>query len=76
MYIYIYIYIYIDTNSRIDLPGPANHVIRPKTTRLVTSFREELLYLSKLNLRKTRSTMLHRFGNISKVRQYAIVGVR
>ena len=42
------IYIYI--NSRLDLPGPANHVIRPKTTRLVTSLREELLLLLLLLL--------------------------
>ena len=33
--------LYIYTNSRLDLPGPANHVMRPKTTRLVTSLREE-----------------------------------
>ena len=43
IYIYIYIYVYTYTNSRLDLPGPANHVIRPKTTRLVTSLREELV---------------------------------
>ena len=35
---------YIYTNSRLDSPSPANHVIRPKTTRLVTSLREELAY--------------------------------
>ena len=33
---------YIYTNSRLDLPGLANHVIRPKTTLLVTSLGEEI----------------------------------
>ena len=28
-----------DRERTLDFPGPANHVIRPKTTRLVTSLR-------------------------------------
>ena len=43
------------TNSRLDLPALANHVIRPKTTRLETSLREEQLHYSLYAIEISRS---------------------